>query len=54
VRCKGWAGFAFPILDQGLQTFSALKFRPSSVTGLKIDGNSAHSTGCVSTRFALP
>lgn len=43
--CKGWAGFAFPVLKAPLQTFRNDIFRPSSVTGLTIDGNSAHSSG---------
>lgn len=44
-RVKGWAGFAFPNLPTALQTFRSLAFRPSSVTSLTIDGNTAHSTG---------
>ncbi|CAB9506538.1 G8 domain-containing protein DDB [Seminavis robusta] len=41
----GWAGFAFPNLPQALQTHRQLNFRPSIVTSLEIDGNTAHSTG---------
>jgi hypothetical protein len=45
VPLQGWAGFAFPLLPTALQTFRTLVFRPSSVTSLTIDGNSAHSSG---------
>jgi len=40
----GWAGFAFPILPTPLGTHRDEKLRPSSVTGLTIDGNTAHSS----------
>jgi hypothetical protein len=42
---QGWAGFAFPMLKTALQSFRSLVFRPSSVTSLTIDGNTAHSSG---------
>jgi hypothetical protein len=42
---KGWAGFAFPLLPTALQTFRTRSQQPSAVTGLTIDGNSAHSSG---------
>jgi G8 domain len=43
----GWAGFHFPILDTpiGDITVRTMKYRPSSVTSLTIDGNTAHSSG---------
>jgi len=41
----GWAGFAFPNLPTPLGVHRHEKLRPSSVTGLTIDGNTAHSTG---------
>jgi hypothetical protein len=41
----GWAGFAFPNLRTPLGPHKDEKIRPSSVTGLTIDGNTAHSTG---------
>jgi hypothetical protein len=40
----GWAGFAFPNLDSPLGPHRDVKLRPSSVTGLTIDGNTAHSS----------
>jgi hypothetical protein len=40
----GWAGFAFPNLPTPLGSHRNEKLRPSSVTGLTIDGNTAHST----------
>ena len=39
----GWSGFALPNLPFSLNQDT--KFRPSSVRELKIDGNTAHSTG---------
>ena len=41
----GWAGFTFPNLLTPLGTSRSVKIRPSAVTGLSIDGNTAHSTG---------
>jgi hypothetical protein len=41
----GWAGFAFPNLLTPLGPSRSVKIRPSTVTGLLIDGNTAHSTG---------
>ena len=41
----GWAGFAFPALLTPLGPHRGVKLRPSSVTELTIDGNTAHSTG---------
>jgi len=40
----GWAGFAFPILPTPLGPHRDEKLRPASVTGLTIDGNTAHSS----------
>jgi len=40
----GWAGFAFPNLSTPLGPHRNEKLRPSSVTGLTIDGNTAHSS----------
>lgn len=45
ILIQGWAGFAFPLLPTALQSFKSNTQRPSSVTSLTIDGNSAHSTG---------
>ena len=42
---KGWAGFAFPVLPNALQTFRSSGYFPASETGMIIDGNTAHSTG---------
>ena len=41
----GWAGFAFPILPSPVGLSRKVNLRPSSVTELRIDGNTAHSTG---------
>ena len=42
----GWAGFNFPNLQTGVDSvFKEAVFRPSSATGLQLDGNTAHSTG---------
>jgi len=40
----GWAGFAFPNLPTPLGPHRYEKLRPSDVTGLTIDGNTAHSS----------
>jgi hypothetical protein len=40
----GWAGYAFPNLATPLGPHRYEQLRPSSVTGLTIDGNTAHST----------
>jgi hypothetical protein len=40
----GWAGFAFPLLTTPLGFNRFMKFRPSNVRELLIDGNTAHST----------
>jgi G8 domain len=41
----GWAGFAFPNLPYAIGENTKVKIRPSSVLGLTIDGNTAHSAG---------
>jgi hypothetical protein len=41
---QGRAGFAFPILVSGIQTFKDSGYRPNLQTNLIIDGNTAHST----------
>jgi len=41
----GWAGFAFPSLQSPIGLHKDVNIRPSSLTGLTIDGNTAHSTG---------
>jgi hypothetical protein len=42
----GWAGFAFPNLAEAIGAHRGREaFRPSTVTGLTLDGNTAHSTG---------
>jgi hypothetical protein len=42
----GWTGFAFPNLPEPVGAHrGVVNIRPSSVTGLTINGNSAHSSG---------
>ena len=45
VASGGWAGFAFPILQEPIGASHTDTFRPSAVTGKILDGNTAHSTG---------
>jgi hypothetical protein len=42
---QGWSGFAFPSLRTPLGPHKDLVYRPSNAVGLKLDGNTAHSTG---------
>jgi hypothetical protein len=42
---QGWSGFALPILPNAIRLHKGSKFRPKLATGLKFDGNIAHSTG---------
>ena len=42
---QGWAGYAFPLLPTPLQSFRTLEYRPLNEVNLKIDGNTAHSSG---------
>mmetsp|Transcript_11766 Transcript_11766/g.14644 ORF Transcript_11766/g.14644 Transcript_11766/m.14644 type:complete len:1149 (-) Transcript_11766:779-4225(-) len=41
----GWAGYAFPSLRRPIGAHSDVNLKPSTRTGLTIDGNTAHSTG---------
>jgi hypothetical protein len=41
----GWAGFSFPVLQKPIGDNRDKRVRPSSRTGLVLNGNTAHSTG---------
>ena len=42
---QGWSGYAFPSLRTALGVHRTVNIKPTTVTSLTLDGNTAHSTG---------